>query len=378
MTLPGIHLQYRYDTTGQQGSDIENPLYSVLAAMQAHGSIRHAAKSLGLSYRHVWGSLKQWEEQLGQPLVQWVQGRPAQLTPYGQRLMWAERQARTRLTPHVEALRAELRHVLEQAAQGGVESVDMLASHDLALPRLQALAAPRRVHLSLRFAGSEDSLRGLNRQQCLLAGFHVPHLPQGSSLFARALRPLLKPGTHKLIGSHRRVQGLMYPKALGQLPNLAAVAERGLRWVNRQRGSGTRLLQAHLMRQEGLVAPAPADALARVENTHVALAACIAAGAADVGLGLEAAAAEFGLAFTPLAEEAYYLVCLKGHLEGVGIERVRDTLVSRAWSQALGSLAGCRPHAPGEVLSLTQALPWWSFGTRKAEAGVQAGTRSPR
>lgn len=200
MNHRGIHLRYTFEDRGQQGAEVENPLFDLLSALQRHGSISRAAAAQGQSYRHMWGALKQWETVLGAPLVLWVKGRNARLTPFAQRLLWAERQARTRLTPHVEALRSELARAFALADDPALQVLDLFASHDLGLPRLVALAeAQRALHVSLRFAGSEEALRGLLDGRCLVAGFHVPRLAGGSPVFARALRPLLRPGTHKLI-----------------------------------------------------------------------------------------------------------------------------------------------------------------------------------
>lgn len=367
----GIHLRYTFEARGQLGAEIENPLFDLLSALLEQGSISQVARTSGQSYRHVWGSLKHWEAVLGSPLVQWSQGKHARLTPFAERLLWAERQARVRMTPHVEALRRELQRVFAIADDASQDVLELAASHDLALPTLQALAeAGHGLHLALRFAGSEEALRSLLDGRCRVAGFHVPRLAEAAPLFRRALRPLLKPGTHKLIGSHWRRQGLMHrpdtpPPALADLPGSSARGAAGLRFVNRQPGSGTRLLLDHLLARQGLDSKAIDGYAGRVEYTHLAVATAVASGAADVGLGIEAAASAHGLAFVPLAEEDYYLVCLKPMLDSPLVASLRALLASPAWAAALARLPGYGAHRPGEVLSLTQALPWWRFGAPK-------------
>lgn len=373
MTSRGIHLRYTFETLGQQGAQIENPLFDLLSALQAQGSIARTATTLGLSYRHVWGALKHWEGVLGQALVVWVKGRHARLTPFAERLVWAERQARTRMTPHVEALRTELDRVFALADDPDLPLLDIFASHDLALPKLVPLAeAQHRLHVGLRFTGSEDALRALADGRCRIAGFHVPRLPEGSSLFSRALRPLLKPGRHKLISSHWRRQGLMLrPAAARAEPGrsaaqwLEALSRGERRFVNRQPGSGTRLLLDHLLLEAGL-SPGGIDGYAtRVEHTHVAVAATLSSEQADAGLGVEAAAREFGLDFLPLMDEDYFLVCLSETLDTPPVRQLRQTLASPAWMQAVAALPGCGVQRAGEVLSLTRALPWWHFARRR-------------
>ena len=400
MKARGVHLQYSFESADQRGAALHNPLFDLLQAVHEHGSIRHAAAALGASYRHVWGALKRWEATLGEPLVIWTQGQPARLTPFADRLLWAETRARTRATPHIEALRVELERVLAEALDGSQHVLTVFASHDLALPRLRELASAQQgLHIELRFAGSVDALRALAQGRCLVAGFHVPPLesdPQdrlqrsaprggepalgrpgdrlrGSPLFARALKPLLKPGLHKLIGCARRRQGLLVRPGFAadwRLPaDLRRLAGGALRFVNRQPGSGTRLLMDHLIAEQGIEPGQIAGYLATPEDSHVAVAAAVASGAADVGPGIEAAARQFALDFLPLVDEDYFLVCLKDALDHPAVAKLRALLAGPAWPQALHDLPGYAVRRGGEVLSLTQALPWWHYRAPKAPVG---------
>lgn len=113
-----IQLQYRFGAEGQPGDALQHPLFELLAAVDEGGSIQHAARSLGVSYRHTWGQLKHWEARLGQPLLVWTQGQPARLTPFARRLRAAEARSRARLAPHIEALRAGLEDALAEALDG--------------------------------------------------------------------------------------------------------------------------------------------------------------------------------------------------------------------------------------------------------------------
>lgn len=362
MKTRGIHLQYRFGVDPQSGSDIENPLFETLSALSAAGSIQHAAAALGISYRHLWGSLKLWEAQLEEPLVTWSRGQPARLTPFAQRLLWSERQARTRLAPHIEALRHELRRVLDEALDGSLRLLRIDASHDLALPRLQALATEReRLHLDLRFAGSLDALRSLADGRCQVAGFHVPLQMDRHEDYARALKPLLRPGRHKLIACMRRQQVLLLAPGnpLG-VRTLADVVQRRLRFADREPGAGTHLLTDHLLRQSGL--ERSALVVSCTESSHVAAALAVASGQADASVGLRAAADPLGLAVVPLVEEDYFLVCMAEVLETPAMEALRRLLAQAGWHDTLATLPGYAPSPrAGEVLSLVGALPWWRF-----------------
>ena len=370
MRARGVHLEYSFQADGQRGADVHNPLFELLSAVREHGSIQHAAHAMGASYRHVWGALKHWEGVLGEPLVIWVQGQPARLTPFAQRMVWAEARARARMAPHIEALRAELERVLSEALDGTQQVITLYASHDLALPLLRERAgAEHRLHVELKFAGSVDALRALADGRCVVAGFHVPRLPASSTLFAKSLKPLLKPGRHKLIGCATRRQGLIVvrdnPYGIRTLRDLA---REGIRFVNRQSGSGTRLLTDQLLQLERIGSGAIAGYDDGAEDSHLAVAAAVASGSADAGIGIEAAAQRYGLHFVPLAEEDYFLVCLRDALDSPAVLKLREVLASTVWQQTLQTLPGYGADRAGQVLSLTQALPWWRFRVRKRKA----------
>jgi molybdate-binding protein len=185
-------------------------------------------------------------------------------------------------------------------------------------------------------------------------------------VFKAALSPHLQPGEHKLISAHRRVQGWMTRRsatddAAHAVDGWTALQRQGTRLVNRQPGSGTRLLLDHLLADKGLTGEAIEGYQTRVEHTHVAVAAMIAGGSADIGLGVEAVAQDFGLQFEPLVEEEYYLVCLKDQLDREPVLRLRHLLAQASWSAELRRLPGYVSEQPGQVLSLVQALPWWHF-----------------
>jgi putative molybdopterin biosynthesis protein len=94
------------------------------------------------------------------------------------------------------------------------------------------------------------------------------------------------------------------PRGIAGIEDLT---QPGLRYVNRQRGAGTRVLLDHELRRRG-IAPDAIAGYAREEHTHLAVAAAVAAGRADAGLGVLAAARAFGLDFVPVTREPYDLV----------------------------------------------------------------------
>jgi len=225
----------------------------------------------------------------------------------------------------------------------------------------QHVAREGDLQLDIGFQGSVDALRALNDGQCLVAGFHVPDLRGPVPIFARALKPVLKPARHKLIACSRRMQGLMLRQEHAvRVRAFPDIVRRSLRFVNRQPGSGTRMLVDHLMREHAVKPESLLGPHQHVEHTHVAVALCVASGVADVGVGVEAAAMQFGLRFIPLVEENYFLACLTSNIEHPAVQRLRTVLAGNRWREILVSLPGYRPpSAPGGLLEVEAAFPWW-------------------
>jgi len=399
-----VHRLQLHYTLSRAGSppQVRNPLIDLLQAVSLQGSISGGARALGLSYRHVWGELKRWENDLGHELLVWEKGQSARLTDFANKLMWAERQAQARLAPQIEALRAELERSYALAFDDSVQVVTLYASHDAALSHLREFALqadgrarpesnsiathagrtratalkglkhsdktgqpPQRLHLDIRFTGSVDAIRALNEGRCVMAGFHTLLGTGKKTLTERTYKPLLQPGQHKIIGFAQRTQGLLVARGnpLG-LQSLQDLTRQQARFVNRTLGSGTRVVLDELLAQ-GSMAGADIQGYQRTEPSHAAVAQAVAAGQCDAGLGIAAAAQQAGLDFVPLADERYHLVCLKSALAQPGIQSLLQLLKTPVWQTTLTHIPGYSAAQSGEVLSMRQVLPWWSFGRQK-------------
>jgi putative molybdopterin biosynthesis protein len=360
-----VELSYSLGVRSQDAL-IRNPLMDLLHAVQRHGSISSAARALGLSYRHVWGELKRWEQALGHDLIVWEKGQPARLSPFGDKLLWAERQAQARLSPQIAALQADLERVFAVAFDDTTHVLSFYASHDDALAALREhTAAHARLHLDIQFCGSVDAIGALNEGRCTMAGFHTLHQPATGTLAQRIYQPLLQPGLHKIIGFAERSQGLIVARGNPlRLATLADLKERKARYVNRGIGTGTRVVLDELLAQARLSA-ADIDGYERIEPSHAAMAQAVAAGTADAGLGLESAARARNLDFVPLLHERYHLVCLKSALTQPATQALLQVLRSAEWQRQLSTLAGYAPADSGDILSLSKILPWWEFKRKK-------------
>jgi putative molybdopterin biosynthesis protein len=363
-------VELSYLLSPERGTDtlIRNPLMDLLHAVREQGSISKAARALDLSYRHVWGALKKWEQTLERPLIVWDKGQRAQLTEFGEKLLWAERQAQARLAPQIEALRGDIERAFSTAFDDTAHVLTLYASHDVALSALREQTAARGLHLDIRFMGSVDAIAALNAGRCMMAGFHTLDQPGSKSVAAQTYRSLLKPGQHKLIGFAHRQQGLMVARNNPlAITGLADLKRPGLRYVNRAEGTGTRVLLDELLAEGGLEAGG-IEGYATQEPSHSAVAQTIASGAADAGLGIEAAARDKGLDFVPLARERYHLVCLKSALQEAPVQALLAELRSQDWQALLPRLPGYSAELAqsGQVLSLRAMLPWWNYRKPRA------------
>ena len=119
-------------------------------------------------------------------------------------------------------------------------------------------------------------------------------------------------------------------------------------FVNRQGGSGTRVLFDYELGQRG-IDPAAISGYGTVEFTHMAVAVAVLSGAADVGLGIAAAARALRLDFLPVATEAYELVIPEALFETPGIQLLLDVIRSPEFAQRVHELGGYGTVRTGQV-----------------------------
>ncbi len=338
---------------GTQRIALDPRIVPLLAAIRREGTLRAAVVTTGVSYRAAWGLLAATGHALGAPLAVFERGRGARLAPLGERLLAADAAAQAALA----AARAELALAPPRsrlAATPRPLSLRISASHDLALAALRdAWVGAGTLAIELDTHGSVESLAALRRGEADVAGFHV----EADGLGADELLRGLDPRRDALMRFARRRQGLIVPRGNPRrVRTLADVARRGLRFVNRQRGSGTRVLVDQLLRAQGIDAAA-LRGYATEEFTHLAVAATVAAGKADAGFGLEAAARQFGLGFVPVAAERYLFACRRTALRSPGVQRFRALLASAATGRIVSRLAGYALDAPGELTEAESLRP---------------------
>jgi putative molybdopterin biosynthesis protein len=220
-----------------------------------------------------------------------------------------------------------------------------IGSHDLVLD-LAASAlrgADPGVTLALSNVGSLGGLVALRDGLCHLAGSHLLDPETGEYTLPSLPRVFGDAGAVAdlvVVRLVHRDQGLIV--AAGNPLGLAGIEDLGrpgLRYVNRQRGAGTRVLLDHELRRRG-IAPGDVTGYQREENTHLAVAAAVAAGRADAGLGILAAARPFGLDFVPVAQEPYDLVVTRDAYDSDVLAPLWTLLADQTFHASVEALAG--------------------------------------
>jgi putative molybdopterin biosynthesis protein len=227
----------------------------------------------------------------------------------------------------------------------GVGEIDRtivaVGSHDLVLDLAasELRAADPAVTLASSNVGSLGGLVALRDGLCHIAGSHLLDPASGEYTLPYVDRVLGEREIAVVRLVHRE-QGLIVargnPLGLGGIEDLA---RPDVRYVNRQRGAGTRVLLDHEL---GLrdIAPDAVTGYAREEHTHLAVAAAVAAGRADAGLGVMAAARAFDLDFVPVTREPYDLVLAAETLDDPAIAPLWELLRRPDFRSAVEALGG--------------------------------------
>lgn len=344
--------------SSESGDRFEPQFFRLLRAIHDTGKLTHAAKAVSLSYRHAWDLLLRWAEIFGADLVVLERGRGARLTPLGEKLLWAEQRTEAGLFPHLQNVAAELNDAIGKARELSTPVLRLNASHGYAIEKVPAaVRSAGGTEIDLKYMGSVEALAALHRGDCDIAGFHVPLGNLGPILWAPYAR-WFKARQQRIIRLVIRTQGFIVrpgnPLAIHSLRDLL---RREVRFVNRQAGSGTRILLDGLLRANRLD-PERINGYGTGEFTHAAVAAFVASGMADVGLGIEPAARQFKLDFVPIARERYMLTCKNGLLETPAIASLCDVLRSEAYARIMAEVPGYEPDHPGEVVVGESVFPW--------------------
>ncbi|MCR4435330.1 MAG: molybdopterin biosynthesis protein [Clostridiales bacterium] len=196
-------------------------------------------------------------------------------------------------------------------------------------------------YVSSAHVGSMGGIMAVKRGEAHAAGIHLLDEETGEYNTSYARRYL---GNENicLIKCVKRVQGFMTaPGNPKQIKSVSDLSREGVRYVNRQKGSGTRILLDYMLKGEG-IDPEGIYGYEREEFTHLSVAALVAAGSADVGLGIYSAARAYGLDFIPVCEEQYDFIVPEKFMELKMVRHLREILESREFKERLDEMGGYR------------------------------------
>lgn len=231
------------------------------------------------------------------------------------------------------------------------ETLVCIGSHDLAIDILSSYLKARGKHESIASAhvGSLGGILALRKGEAHFAGIHLLDPETGD--YNRSYIERLLPGRDiVLMNLVYRTQGLMVAKGNPlNLTKLEDLARPSIRFINRQGGSGTRVLLDYLLKQKGI---SKEDILGyeREEFTHLNVAVGVASGSADVGLGIQSAAQSLGLDFIPIGEERYDLAIPAEYLEDLRMQALIAVVHNDTFKDEVLSLGGYDVRDMGKII----------------------------
>jgi putative molybdopterin biosynthesis protein len=232
-------------------------------------------------------------------------------------------------------------------------SVVVIGSHDLALDFLAnwVRREDSSLNLSSNHVGSLEGIVALKKGYAHMAGSHLLDPATGEYNIPYIHKYLSGVGV-KVIHLAYRQQGFILPQGNPQgIRALSDLARDNIRFINRQRGSGTRVLLDYLLEREG-IDTARIKGYGEEEITHLGVAVAIESGRADVGLGIYGAAKALGLDFVPLEQEQYDLIIPQAFFDDPPVQKVIGVLRSEEFRAQIEALGGYDPSRMGEEVAV--------------------------
>ncbi|HQN45385.1 MAG TPA: substrate-binding domain-containing protein, partial [Anaerolineaceae bacterium] len=224
-----------------------------------------------------------------------------------------------------------------------------IGSHDLTLDLLAQYLSERSRRLVSANVGSQGGLVALRRDEAHLAGSHLLD-PSTGQYNLTAIREYLPETPVRVIAWVDRTQGLLVRRGNPlHITTLSDLTRPDVRFVNRQRGAGTRILLDYHLAQLGVTSD-QVHGYQQEEYTHLAVAAAVASGRSDCGLGIAAAAQALDLDFIPLYQEQYDLVIPVAHLAGPLLSPLLELMADSRFRQTVAALAGYQVERMGAIV----------------------------
>ncbi len=254
-----------------------------------------------------------------------------------------------RIVKHAEGLRAgETVDVLLMREIAEIDqALIVTGSHDIMLDEIDDLLREDDVRLSVSHVGSFGGVAAMKAGECHLAPVHIMDERGG---YNRFLLEKHLPEGHALIRGAGRMQGLYVKKGNPKnIRSLRDLERRDVTFVNRQRGSGTRILLDHMLAKEG-IDPERIKGYTQELSTHTAVAASVLDEEFDCGLGVESVANIHSLDFLPIGAEHYDFLVKRDALDEAKIRAFRRVLSSSVLAERLEAIGGYTLDDAGEII----------------------------
>jgi len=257
-----------------------------------------------------------------------------------------------RVPRHSEGLKASETVTVELLQpESTIENTIMaVGSHDNTLDILADQISQKypEVKLASSHVGSLGGLLALKRGGCHLTGTHLLDTSDGSyniSYIHKYLPSIPVRCMHLVM----REQGLILPKGNPKkITSIKDLKRNDIRFINRQSGSGTRVLLDYLLQKHGM-SPADISGYETDEYTHMGVAVNVLSQTADVGLGIRSAANALDMDFVPVAQEEYDLVILENYWQTPMIQALVDVIRSREFQIRVTALGGYHVERTGQL-----------------------------
>lgn len=326
--------------------------FNLIQAVLDAGSMKGAAQRMGVSYRTLWSQVQELNLKYGKELISTSQRSGAYLTLEGVNLRWMMELAKARLGTDLLRLNDQLNSEWMDVPTG-LPWLNMALSDD---PLLQELFnthnLQNQLNLSMTWQGSIAALSSFHRQESRVAGCHLPVGEGRNSEVHQMMRRWLR-GDNLLVLE-------LFDRELGWIsrPDFSAtlndVREKKARLINRNPASSTHH-QLNALITRACLNPQDLNGYEDQEVSHLAVACRIAAGLADLGLGISQAATRYGLDFRPVSRDRYFLVYRQSDEQLPAIQILQNFIASDQFAAGLAGssgyqLGGRRSHHLEEFL----------------------------
>ena len=331
---------------------MDEEMASVLYEVRRRGSLLASCKALGVTYSSVWQKIYNVEKILGVKLVEQKRGGRggggARLTETANKL----------LNFYLQMSNSKKQRIKPELKGKATNSIIIAGSHDIALEKLVNILRQEKKHLDVEtlWVGSVGGLASLMLGDSHVAGVHLID-PELGEYNIYQLRKYNLEDYGIVIRGYQREIGIASRKNR-KITQISELLNNKVKIVNRNKGSGTRLLFDYLLRQEALKQGIPSSKVASMVagyehevNTHLEVARAIAVGKAEAGLVIRSAAEAYGLEFTTVAWEWYDFVTTKQSYKLQQVRSFVETLTSKEFRNSIKSLKGYKiSNETGEVI----------------------------